>query len=61
MEITHIVPVFQQYNVCKIPAELIELRKKRNNLIRENKIVQLTRKFKFDRYSFSRLSDNKIF
>ena len=30
-------------------------------MIRDNKIVELTRKFKFDRYAFSRLTDNRIF
>ena len=39
----------------------MEIRKNRKSLIRESKIVELTRKFKFDRYSFSRLTDNKIF
>ena len=29
--------------------------------MRETKIVELTRKYQFDRYSFSRLTDNKIF
>ena len=31
------------------------------DLIKENKIVELTRKYNFDRYAFSRLTDNKIF
>ena len=41
---------------CMYPLLLIFITQ-----IRENKIVELTRKFKFDRYSFSRLADNEIF
>ena len=59
-EVSHAVLVSQCHNETKIPIEISELRRKRNELIRDNKI-ELTRKFKFDRYAFSRLTDNRIF
>ena len=59
--VSHAGQVRQSYNENIIPVEISEIRKKRKALIKENKIVELMRKYNFDRYAFSRLTDNKIF
>ena len=60
-EVSHVVRVPHNYDESNVPVEILEITKNRNSLIRETKIVELSRKFKFDKYSFSRLTDNNIF
>ena len=36
------------------------IRNVRQTIIKESKIVEMTRKFQFDKYTFSQLTDNNI-
>ena len=49
------------YNENKIPKEIEEIRNSRQMILKESKIIELTRKFQFEKYAFSRLTDNLIF
>ena len=48
------------YTGSKIPKEIEAIRKNRQNLLKESKITELTREYQFDKYAFSRLTDNVI-
>ena len=43
------------------PSIINRIRNNRNKLLKESKIVELTRKFQFERYALARLTDSKIF
>ena len=49
------------YSKRKIPKEIEAVSKNRQNLLKESKITELTRKYQFDKYAFSRLTDNVNF
>ena len=49
------------YNENKIPKEIEEIRNSRQMILKESKIIELTRKFQFEKYAFSRLTDNVVF
>ena len=46
----------KNYDEKNIPKKIEEIRKFRQSLIKETKIVELTKKYQFERYSFSRLT-----
>ena len=43
-----------------MPKIIQDIKNKRAEKIKDSIIVELTRKYQFDRYIFSRLTDNKI-
>ena len=51
----------KNYDEKNIPKKIEEIRKFRQSMIKETKIVELTKKYQFERYSFSRLTDNNVF
>ena len=51
----------EKYDECRIPKVIQTLRQSKQKLLRESKITELTKKYKFDKYTFSRFTDNEIF
>ena len=51
----------EKYDEIKIPLEVEQIRKRRQNLLKESRVTELTKKYQFDKYAFSRLTDNEIF
>ena len=61
-EITQQKPwIINIYNERKIPKKFEDIRKLRQMLLKESKIIELTGKFQFEKYAFSRLTDNLVF
>ena len=51
----------EKYDESKIPLEVEQIRMRRQNLLKESRVIELNKKYQFDKYAFSRLTDNKIF
>ena len=49
------------YTESTVPSRIAEIRSKRKSLLKESKISEITRKFQFEKYAISRLSDNNIY
>ena len=49
------------YTESTVPSRIAEIRSKRKLLLKESKISEITRKFQFEKYAISRLSDNNIY
>ena len=39
----------EKYDECKIPTVIQSLRQNKQNLLRESKIIELTKKYQFDK------------
>ena len=51
----------EKYDECKIPKVIQTIRQRKQNLLRDSRIAELTKKYQFDKYAFFRLTDNNIF
>ena len=51
----------EKYDECKIPKVIQTIRQRKQNLLRDSRIAELSKKYQFDKYAFSRLMDNKSF
>ena len=49
------------YTESTVPSRIAEIRSKRKSLLKESKISEITRKFQFEKYAISRLTDNNIY
>ena len=50
-----------KYTVSNPPNIITIIKNTRKQLLRESKIIELTRKFQFERYALARLTDSKIY
>ena len=58
---TGCLPGVNKYTVANPPNKITIIKYTRKQLLRETKIVELTREFQFERYAIARLTDSKIF
>ena len=50
-----------KYTISNPPSIINRIKNNRKQLLKESKIVELTRKFQFERYALARLTDSKIY
>ena len=51
----------EKFDERKIPDVINKIRQNKQRLLGESKIVELTKKFQFEKYAFSRLTENENF
>ena len=51
----------EKFDESKIPDVINKIRQNKQRVLGESKIVELTKKFQFEKYAFSRLTENENF